>query len=93
MIVVFLGKENSNYLLSMWAHLWVKRKPGRGYECLLAIVALPMVSNFTFNTLSSFVCSYISFPQNEAIIPVISNNKGELQLYDMWNIPKIREQI
>jgi hypothetical protein len=54
-IVVFLGKDDSNYLLRIQAHLWVKRKPCRGYGCLLAAVALPVVSKFIFNT-PSFLC-------------------------------------
>jgi hypothetical protein len=48
MIVAFLGKEYSNYLLSILAHLGVKRKPCRGYGRMLEAVALPMVLKFIF---------------------------------------------
>jgi hypothetical protein len=49
-IVVFWGKDDSNYLLRIHDHLWVKRKPFQGYGHLLAVMALPMVWNFTLNT-------------------------------------------
>jgi len=59
-IVVFLGKDDSNYLLRIQAHLWVKRQPCRGYGCMLVVVALRVVSKFTLN-MPSFLC-VLRFP-------------------------------
>ena len=48
-------KKQFKYLLRIRAHLWVKRKPCRGYGCMLVVVALPMAWKFTLNT-PSFLC-------------------------------------
>jgi hypothetical protein len=52
---LLLEKMIQNYLLRILAHLWVKRKPCRGYGCLSAVVALHVAWKFILNTLS-FLC-------------------------------------
>lgn len=98
---LFIAIKKENHLNSKWrtlTHFWVKNQPYRGYECLLAVVALLMVLKFyvTLPIILYPIISYWFISNGEftiwtTFITILTNMHGKLYIYmnyinTVWSI-------